>query len=84
MAEEAVYIEIAAELSAHYGLSGAEDADALRPALEEFGRYNVGYHVWPYWHEYVQSICARMGIPPIPVPMYQLPSMGLESAPDAE
>jgi len=32
---------------------------------------NVGYHVWPYWREYVQSTCARMGLnPTLEIPVY--------------
>jgi len=71
--EEAQYLEIEAEFRAQYRLNPAEELEALRPAIEEFGRYNLGYHVWPYWREFVQSTCARLGIPPIPVPMYRLP-----------
>lgn len=71
--EEAQYLEIEAEFMARYRLNPAADLEAERPAIEEFGRYNLGYHVWPYWREFVQSTCARMGIPPIPVPMYQIP-----------
>lgn len=70
--DDAVYVEIETDFCAHYSLDETDDEEKLLPALEEFGRHNVGYHVWPYWREYVQSVCARMGIPPIPVPMYQL------------
>ena len=80
LAEEAQYLEIEAEFCAQYRLNPSADADELRPAIEEFGRYNLGYHVWPYWREFVQSTCVRIGIPPIPVPMYRLPN---HSAADA-
>jgi hypothetical protein len=82
--EDAAYVEITATFCAQYGLDGngvTEEDEALHSALETFGRYNVGYHVWPYWREYVQNTCARMGIPPIPVPMYRLPA---SSAPNAD
>lgn len=79
-AEEVQCLEIEAEFCAQYRLDPSADLEGLRPAIEEFGRYNLGYHVWPYWREFVQSTCARMGIPPIPVPMYRLPS---HSAADA-
>lgn len=71
--DKAVYIEIETEFCAQYGLDCQLEEKELNPALEEFGRYNVGYHVWPYWREYVQGTCARMGIPPIPVPIYRIP-----------
>lgn len=77
---DAVYVEIETEFCAYYEMNGAADETELRSALEEFGRYNVGYHVWPYWREYVQNVCARIGIPPIPVPMFRLSQM----APKAE
>lgn len=71
--EDAVYVEINTEFRAHYGLDSTADEGELHPALEDFSRYNVGYHVWPYWREYVQSVCARVGIPTVPIPMYKLP-----------
>jgi len=38
-----------------------------------FSENNVGYHVWPYWREYVQSTCQRIGmVPSFPVPVYIL------------
>lgn len=71
--DEAVFIEIETEFCAQYGLDDDIDEEELRPALIEFARYNVGYHVWPYWREYVQTTCARMGFPPIPIPMFRIP-----------
>jgi hypothetical protein len=36
-----------------------------------FSEQNVGYHVWPYWREYVQSSCGRVGFSPgFNVPLY--------------
>jgi hypothetical protein len=70
--ENEIYVEITSEFCAHYILDGLIDESKLRPALEEFGSHNVGYDVWPYWREYVQSVCTRLGIPPIPVPMYRI------------
>jgi hypothetical protein len=71
---EALYVEITATFSAHYRLKAGVDESSMVEAFAEFGRHNVGYHVWPYWREFVQNICARIGIPAIPVPMYQLSS----------
>lgn len=72
IADEALYLEITATFSSHYRLKDGADENSLVDAFGEFGRHNVGYHVWPYWREYVQSTCARIGIPPIPIPMYQI------------
>lgn len=84
IADDEVYVEITTEFCAQYDMDGTADENALRPALEEFGRYNVAYHVWPYWREYVQSVCARIGVPPIPVPMYRLPQREPAGEPGSE
>lgn len=68
--DSAVFIEITADLCAHYDVPADLDIEDYQAAFEEFGRHNVGYHVWPFWREYVQSSCNRMGIPPIPVPFF--------------
>lgn len=84
VASEDLYLEIEAEFCAQYNVHDDVDEEAIRPAFEEFGRYNVGYHVWPYWREYVQGTCARLGIPPIPVPMYRIPRAAPEEASEPE
>ena len=38
--------------------------------IEEFSKDNVGYHVWPYWREFVQSASTRLNIPPLETPLY--------------
>ncbi|RJG10956.1 hypothetical protein D3879_14855 [Pseudomonas cavernicola] len=42
-------------------------------AMSTFGKVNVGYHVWPFWRELVQSTCNRVGISPISLPFYNPP-----------
>jgi hypothetical protein len=74
-----IYVEIEADFALHYRLKDEVDAGKLTKAFEEFGRFNIGYHAWPYWREYVQSTCARVGIPTIPVPMFQLPKSKKET-----
>jgi hypothetical protein len=71
---ESVYVEMTAEFGAQYSLRHQLDEAEFDAAMEEFGRFNVAFHVWPYWREYVQSTCCRMGIPPIPVPFFLVPS----------
>jgi len=70
VSSESVYFEITAEFTAQYQLRRQIDETEFNAVMEEFGRHNVAYHVWPFWREYVQSVCCRMGIPPIPVPFY--------------
>lgn len=40
----------------------------------QFARFNGIYNAWPYWREFVQSMIARMGLPPLVVPVFQLSS----------
>lgn len=65
---------IKAEISASFIAEYRVTRDGLsREAIEEFARRNAAYHVWPYWREYVQSVCARTRLPNIIVPLFQLP-----------
>jgi len=61
-------ILIEAEFSANY-ISQEEICD---DAVNDFAKNNVGYHVWPYWREYVQSTCSRLGIKNLSLPFYQM------------
>jgi hypothetical protein len=78
--DSTVFIEITAEFCAHYNIPADLNIEDHEAAFEEFGRRNVGYHVWPFWREYVQSVCSRMGIPPIPIPFFLVGSS--KAAPD--
>lgn len=50
------------------------DREKLDPViLEEFGKSNALYHVWPYWREYVQAVLTRLRLPAITIPMFRLP-----------
>lgn len=58
-----------AVFTAHYWAFERVNSDALKA----FAAENVGYHVWPYWREYVQTSCARMGLKQvIEVPHYMI------------
>jgi hypothetical protein len=65
-AESLVVIE--AEFDACY----LAKKEVKKEALEAFSVNNVGYHIWPYWRELVQSSCAKMGINVIKVPYYKM------------
>lgn len=47
------------------------DIQLSKEELEAFAGRNVGFNVWPYWREYLQSTCTRMGVNPIAVPFYK-------------
>jgi len=74
-------LEIAGVFEAKY-LSKKQLAEEEQKA---FSADNVGYHVWPYWREYVQSSCARMGLSPvIEVPVYLISRKEENSEPEKE
>lgn len=59
--------EMVAHFTARYRCPDQLDEDVINAFAPE----NVCYHIWPYWREYVQSTCARMGISPgLNVPHY--------------
>jgi len=64
--EDYLKVEVSAIFSSEYKLTDADSFDEA--AMVEFLRHNVRHHVWPYWREYLQSTCMRMGLPPVPVP----------------
>lgn len=39
--------------------------------IEVFAAYNTSFHVWPYAREFVQSMAARMGLPPVLLPVFR-------------
>jgi len=64
-----VDLEITAVFQARYACAQKLDEEALRA----FAKDNVGFQVWPYWREFVQSTCNRLGMsPPIDIPMYRI------------
>lgn len=69
--EAKVLVELVAVFVADYvEAAGIEISDE---AIELFGKRNVGYHVWPYWRELVQSQAARSMLPVPVIPFYQAP-----------
>jgi len=66
-----IQVEIVANFSSEYLLA---DVDAFdEEAMSEFLNCNVRFHVWPFWREYLQSTCTRMGLPVIPLPHHFRP-----------
>lgn len=59
-------VEIKATFIARY----VADVKIEKSMIEAFSQDNVGYHVWPYWRELVQSSCSRLDIAPIETPFY--------------
>lgn len=80
--EIGVAAEITATFVAQYLV--APDNPPRREALDAFAQNNAGYHVWPYWREYAQSVCTRAGLPVIAIPMYTLPKENQLTKPKPE
>jgi len=60
-----ILVEIRATFDAKY----IADEKVAQEFLEAFSD-EMGYHVWPYWRELVQSSCSRFNIAPLETPMY--------------
>ena len=68
-------VEIVASFRAKYAAAVQLNSDELNAFFED----NVGYHVWPYWREYVQSTCSRLGLTPsLNVPFYHVPNKEID------
>ena len=69
-------VEIVGIFLAKYFSKKKLEEEELRAFCED----SVGYHVWPYWREYVQSTCARIDFSPaFEVPVYFMPQHKDES-----
>lgn len=61
-------------LALEYTISGDSPTDDLEASLGAFARINGIYNAWPYFREVVQSTVSRMGLPPLVIPVYRVPS----------
>lgn len=68
--------EVLAEITATFCCVYRKDKDShiSQEALTEFAKYNVGYHVWPYWREYSATMIHRLRLPSVILPLYKLPN----------
>ena len=70
--QEAPMLSIEANFVIMYSLDKIDD---IRPEnIKAFAQINGVYNVWPYWREFVQSTVARMGLAPLTIPVYRVPS----------
>jgi len=68
--------DCAVEIKATFDAEYYSKAELEQDCLKEFAKTNVGYHVWPYWRELVQSAAGRMGLKSgvLAVPFYFVPT----------
>jgi hypothetical protein len=71
-------LHIKAEFLIVYNLTTAEGL--TQENYEAFAELNGVHNGWPYWREYVQSVSARMGFPPIAIPVYRVLSSGSQAS----
>ena len=68
--ESADDIEALVEIRATFNAIYVAQEQAPKESIEAFAEENVGYHVWPYWRELVQSSCARLNVKCLETPFY--------------
>lgn len=61
------------EIKAVFNVNYVSKESLEKECIREFAKEHVGYHVWPYWREFVQSSCGRLGLhQPISIPPYRI------------
>lgn len=64
-------VNVLVEIVAVFDVFYASQIEIPGEAVNAFAERNVQYHVWPFWREYVHSVCGRLGIAPaIEIPSY--------------
>ena len=70
--DESDDIKVYFEIKAKFKVTYLSKVELEEECAAEFAKYNVGHTVWPYWREYVQSSCQRLGIKNIDIPFYSV------------
>lgn len=74
--------EIHGRIEAKFGLRFTSTQPISQSYFEIFRGVNLPVNTWPYWRELVQEMVARMGWPPITLPLFKLvPTSASRSAP---
>ncbi|RCN59121.1 preprotein translocase subunit SecB [Acidiferrobacter thiooxydans] len=64
---DAVKAELAAQFVAEYLITCQNLSEEARNV---FAEHNAAFHVWPYWRELIESVCARARLPLVVLPMF--------------
>ncbi len=66
-------VESMLDIEADFDCEYVSEIEMPDEAIEAFGMQNVGFNVWPFWREYIQSTLNRVGVPHglITLPFYQ-------------
>jgi len=68
--EATLILSIEATFALHYSIQSVGDFED--ESIKAFALTNGIFNAWPYWREYVQNTAARMGLPPIVIPVFWL------------
>lgn len=66
--DTAVFVNAAFEIK--YSLP--KELEVSQEQLNTFAGINSVFNAWPYWREFVQSMIARMNLPPVTLPVFRL------------
>ena len=72
-AQEEPLVSVETSFELQYRLPEGLDVDP--DILTTFAETNGVYNAWPYWRESVQSTFARMGLPPVVLPLLRAREM---------
>lgn len=70
--EKQTRIRVSVDLELSYELPQGTEKDPAE--LEAFANVNGVFNAWPYWREIIQNISTRMGLPPLVLPLFRMPS----------
>ncbi|HDM8216520.1 TPA: hypothetical protein P0E31_001213 [Vibrio campbellii] len=62
------------EMKATFVVDYKSQDNLTQEELKAFSKQHVAFHAWPYWREFIQSTCARLGISPIALPALRIKS----------
>lgn len=66
--KQAPTLELECAYLATYSLSADVDIRAIRA----FSRGNAVFNCWPYFREFVQDVCGRVGLPALTLPLFKM------------
>lgn len=64
--------EVLLELEATFVADYQSEKMIEKDEIGDFGERYVGYHVWPYWREFVQSSLTKSGLPAVSIPVFRV------------
>jgi hypothetical protein len=68
--ERSLILSVEASFALYYSIKSVGDFGD--ESIKAFAFTNGILNAWPYWREYVQNSVARMGLPPIVIPVFRL------------